>query len=243
MCQPPIDDALVPAVSIAVSPGDSTALTPIRPRPEGPYLPTARRGTMASPDDGTLDRAALARGGALGVVAYLLGYVLTYAWQGSAVSEQLRGINAITRLLGGQRIPTWKAVGWLYYNAQFVATRIPALGGGSRMVNFVQQSDDGTLVLLYVLVPVLLVLAGAVAARYGRTDRVGTAAAAGATVVVGYFPVAVVGALAVGHSLGGQFRVAPDLITAVALAGLVYPAFFGAVGGGLWYWLASVLDW
>jgi len=197
---------------------------------------------MAATSEGTVDRSTLVRGGVAGIVAYLLGYVLTYAWKAPAVADQLRGINAIADALGGQTIPTWKAVGWLFYNAHFVSTRIPALGGGDRMVNFIQQSNDGSLALLYVLVPVLLVLAGAAVARYGDVDRVGSAAAAGAAVVVGYLPLAVVGALVVGHTLGGDVRIAPDVVTAVALAGLVYPAFFGAVGGGLWYWLASVLE-
>jgi len=85
------------------------------------------------------------------------------------------------------------------------------------------------------------VLAGAVVARYGHADRPASAAAAGATVIVGYLPLAVLGALAIGHTFGEGITVAPDLITAVALAGVVYPAFFGAVGGAAWQWLGSAI--
>lgn len=193
---------------------------------------------MASPADDGPDLASLLRGGVGGVVAFLLGYVVTYAWRAQAVEQQLRGINTIAELLGGQAIPTWKAVGWLFLNAHVVATRVPSLGGGD-LVNFIDASDDGTLVLLYVLVPAVIVLVGAAIARYGRTDRVGTAAASGATVVAGYLPAAVLFTLAVPHTVGGGARIAPDLVTAVAVAGVLYPAFFGAVGGAVWYWLSS----
>jgi len=147
----------------------------------------------------------------------------------------------VASLLGGQTVPTWKAVGWLFYNAHVVATRVPTVGGGERVVNFIDAADDGSLVLLYALVPVLLVLAGAAVARYGKADRPGTAAAAGASVVVGYFPLAVVGEFAFAHTFAEGVRVAPDPVTAVALAGIVYPAFFGAVGGAAWSWLSGTL--
>jgi hypothetical protein len=196
---------------------------------------------MASPADRSIDRATIVRGAAAGAVAYLLGYLVTYAWQAPAVDESLEGINFVAELLGGQTVPTWKAVGWLYYNAHVVATRVPALGGGDRLVNFIDAADDGSLVLLYVLVPVVLILAGAAVARYGNADRPGSAAAAGAVVIVGYLPLAVVGAFVVGHSFGEGIRIAPDLVTAVALAGVVYPAFFGALGGAGWSWLSGAL--
>ena len=194
---------------------------------------------MASPADSSIDRATIVRGAAAGAVAYLLGYVVTYAWRAPAVGEALQGVNFVAELLGGEAVPTWKAVGWLYYNAHVVATRVPTLGGGDRLVNFIGQSDDGSLVLLYALVPLVLVLAGVAAARYSNADRPGTAAAAGAAVLAGYLPLAVVGAFVVGHTFGGDLRIAPDLLTAVALAGIVYPAFFGAAGGALWGWLSG----
>lgn len=194
---------------------------------------------MSSTPDSTLDSTTVIRGGAAGAVAFLLGYLITYAWQAPAVQKSLSGINAIAELIGAQAIPTWKGVGWLFFNAHVVATRVPALGGGDRMVNFISTSDDGALMALYVLVPALLVLAGAAVARYGHADRPANGAAAGVTVVVGYLPLAVVGAFAVGHTFGEGISVSPDPVTAVALAGLVYPAFFGAVGGAAGQWLGS----
>lgn len=191
-----------------------------------------------TPSDG-LDRPTLLRGGAAGVVAFLLGYVLTYAWKGPAVAEALQGVNAIADLVGGQAIPTWKAVGWLYFSAHLVATRVPALGGGDRPVNLIAASDDGSLVVLYALVAAVLLLAGAAVGRVAPADRLATAAASGASVLVGYLPAALLAALLVGHTLGGDIRVAPDLVTAVAVAGIVYPAFLGALGGALGHWLTT----
>lgn len=195
---------------------------------------------MAPSTDSTLDRTTLLRGGVAGVAAFLLGYVLTYAWKAPAVEESFSGINVLAELFGGQGVPTWKGVGWLYFNAHVVALRVDGMGG-ARMVNLIQESDDGSLVLLYALAAAVLLLAGAVVARYGSSGRVAEGAANGATVVVGYLPVAVVAALLVGHTFGGGVRVAPDLVTAIAVAGIVYPAFFGAVGGAVAHWLGSVL--
>lgn len=195
---------------------------------------------MAPASDSVLDTATAVRGAAAGVAAYLLGYVLTYTWQAPAVQESLRSINFVTELFGGESVPAWKAVGWLFYNAHVVATRVTGFGGAD-MVNFVSRAEDGSLVVLYVLPPLLLLLAGAAVARYGNADRPGSAAAAGAAVVAGYLPLAVVGAFLFAHTFGGDVRIAPDLVTAVALAGVVYPAFFGAVGGAAWSWLSSAL--
>lgn len=197
---------------------------------------------MASAVDGTVDRPSLVRGAVAGVVTSLLGYVLVYAWKAPVVDDALRGINTIAEMAGGQAIPTWKAVGWLFFNAHAVATRVPALGGGHRTLNLITESDDGSLVLLYGLVAFVLLLAGTAVARYGSSDRVGQAAASGATVVVGYLPAAVVATLLVGHSLGGDVRVAPDLVTAVAVAGVVYPAFLGALGGAVSHWIGATLS-
>lgn len=181
-----------------------------------------------------VDRTAALYGGAGGVAAYLLGYLLTYVWKASAVAEALRGINVIASLLGAEAIPAWKAVGWLFYNAHFVATRVPA-PGGSAMVDFVARSDDGALVALYLLIPAFLLLAGFVAGRIGGTeDGIATGAVRGAAVAIGYFPLAVVGGSVFAHSIGNTgAKIAPDFVTAVLLAGLVYPLVFGAVGGAV----------
>ena len=174
--------------------------------------------------------SGIVAGTGAGVAAYVLGYLFTYVTQNGAVEEQLAGVNALADLFGGDPIPTWQAVGWLFYNGHFVDTRVPSLIGGDQMTNLISQADGGTLSILFVVPPVLLVLAGVVAGRFaGGTDPT-DGAKNGALVVVGYLPLAVLGAFLFRYSVGDG-TVAPDVITAVLLAGAVYPAAFGAIGG------------
>jgi len=172
------------------------------------------------------DRLPLGAGAGTGIAAYLLGYLLTYVWQSGSVEERLAGYNFVTELFGGEPIAVWQGVGWLFYNAHFVDTRIDALGG-TQSQNFIAGSDGGSLALLY-LVPVLLLLAaGLLAAHVGDADEPVDGATAGAAVAIGYFPLALLGRFLFSY----QGSAAPDLITAVLLAGLVYPLVLGAVGG------------
>jgi hypothetical protein len=174
-------------------------------------------------------RTALTGAGA-GAVAYLLGYLVTYVTQRGVVADRLRAFNAVADLFGGDPIPVWKAVGWLFYNAHLVETTVPGIGG-ARTVNFIADAEAGSLPVLYLLPPVLLLGAGAAVALLGDgTPR--ASALAGALVVLGYLPLALLGAVVVGHPAGGE-RIGPDLVTAGALAGAVYPAVFGAVGGAI----------
>lgn len=180
------------------------------------------------------DRATLTKGAVAGVAAFVVGYLVTYAWLAPSVDDSLRGLNLLAQLLGIDAIPTWKGVGWLFYGAHGVATRFPTAGGGTELVNLVEQSGDRTAVLLYVLVPVLLLLAGAIIARLAAADAPDEGAVAGATVAVGYVVLAVVGTVGFAHAIGDTgASIAPDPLTGVLLAGVGYPLVFGAVGGAL----------
>jgi hypothetical protein len=180
------------------------------------------------------DTATVIRGAAAGLAAFLVGYVLTYAWRAPSVSDSLQGLNFLAQLLGIDAIPTWKGVGWLFYGAHGVATRFPTPGGGTELINLVEQSGDGAVALLYVIVPVLLVLAGAATARLVDADDTTEAALAGATVAVGYLVLAAVGTVLFAHGIGDTgSSIAPDPVTAILLAGVLYPVVFGAVGGAL----------
>lgn len=174
------------------------------------------------------------RGAVAGAAAFIVGYVLTYAWRAPAISDSLRGMNFLARLLGIESIPTWKGVAWLFYGAHGVATRFPTVGGGTQLVNMVEQSGDGTITLLYVLVPVLILLAGAATAWLVDAVDTGEAATAGATVAIGYFVLATAGTVVFAHAVGDTgARIAPDPVTGVLLAGLVYPVVFGGIGGAI----------
>ncbi|WP_430503982.1 transporter [Haloparvum sp. PAK95] len=180
-------------------------------------------------------RDRIAPGVVAGIVAYALGYLVTYVSQGDAVEEQLRGFNFLADLFGGEPVPIWQGVGWLFYNAHLVRTRIPGLGG-PRSENFIAAGDDGTLTLLY-FVPVLALFAAgfAVARLAGSADDATdptTGAVDGAAVVLGYLPLAVVGLLVFSYAVGDG-AIEPDPITGVALAGILYPVVCGGLGGAV----------
>lgn len=186
--------------------------------------------------DGVAHRGPLARGALAGVGAWLLGYLTTYVWKAEAVSEALQGVGFVSQLLGGEAVPAWKGVSWLFLNAHFVATRFPTIAGGTRTANFVTGEDGSTLLLA--LPPLLLVAAGLLTA-YGRPASLSERAKVGATVALGYLPVSALVALLTTHAIGNtEAAIAADPVTAVLLAGLVYPVVFGAVGGAA----SSALD-
>lgn len=179
---------------------------------------------------GTVTAGVLARGALAGVAAWLFGYLGAYVWKASEVAESLEGVGFVSRLLGGESVPVWKGVGWLFLNAHSVDTRIPTIAGGTRMVNFVTAEDGGSFAL--VAVPPLLLLVAGLAVAYGRQADPLASAKAGATVAAGYLPLSVGAGLLTTHAIGDtEAAIAPDLVTAVLLAGLVYPLVFGALGG------------
>jgi hypothetical protein len=162
-----------------------------------------------------------------GALAYLLGYVVVYAWQGPNVEEQLTDINAIVSLLGGEQIAKTEGVAWLFYNAHFVRTQ---LGGQNNSVNFIAEADGGE--LLY-LVPILaLLVAGLAVAVLSRVDDPLEGAAMGTLLTVGYLPAAIGGAVVFRYNFGDG-AIQPELVTAIGLAGLLYPLLIGAIGGAL----------
>lgn len=183
------------------------------------------------PSDGIALRGLLARGAIAGTGAWLVGYLIAYVWKSEAVSEALRGVGFVSELLGGEAVPAWKGVSWLFLNAHFVATRIPTIAGSTRTANFVTGEEGSTLLL--VLPALLLVVAGVVVA-YGRSEGPVDGAKAGASVVVGYLPLSAVAAVLTAHAIGTtEAAISPDPVTAILLAGVVYPVVFGATGGVL----------
>ncbi len=177
-------------------------------------------------------RSGIGSGVAAGAAAYVFGYLLVYLTQRDQVDEQLAGFNVVADLLGGDPIPAWQGVGWLFYNAHFVATEIPSLVGGGRSLNFIAEADGGALALLYIVPPLFLLAAGlAVGWLAGATTPV-DGVKSGSFVLAGYLPLAVIGAFVFRYAVGDG-SVAPDLISAVLLAGIVYPAVFGGAGGAV----------
>lgn len=202
------------------------------------------------------DRRPLTWAATLGVGAYASGFLAIYAWLGGQVGTMANEVTAhvefstaettvvsdptLAALVGdgGLSATTW--AGWLFHSAHFVPLDVtnPAVRFGTGSVPNLVLAAEGSLVTLVLLLPpVLLALAGGLASlgRPGPT----AGARRGATVVVGYLPLAVAGALVfvAEPSIWRRGAVGPDLLASVLLMGLAYPVVFGGVGG----WLRGAL--
>jgi hypothetical protein len=159
-------------------------------------------------------------GAVAGASAWVLTYLFTYIITSSEIQNSLFG-----RVLEAAEIGVWQAVGWVFFNAHFVNTNVDLGFFGSGAVNAI-GGENGFTPLLYVIPPLLLLIAGLAVGRYaGAGDDTAQAAMAGVTVVIGYGVLSIVGVF-----LFATESVTPDPITGILLAGIVYPAVFGTVG-------------
>lgn len=165
--------------------------------------------------------ATVVYGAIVGISVYIVGYLLTYATAASAVNRAAQG-NARLADAGAAFAPAWKAVGWVFYDAHLVGTRLPNASGH---VNLVGLSG---VQFLYLVPPLLLLAAGGTVAYLTGVDHPKAGVQAGLTIAIGYLLFAIIGAILVSF-VGIQ----PDLLRAAVVAGIVYPVAFGAIGGGL----------
>ncbi len=163
----------------------------------------------------------------MGVLAYLAGYLVTFAF---VLVESDRSSVDTNEYV-------FEVVGWLFYNAQFVATETSASGAGmstTQTENTLAQAMNLTIPRPLWTLAVVVVLVGAGYVAAGRTS--GPSVAAGAAVVAGYLPLAVAGTFVFTvdeTAFGANVSVAPETIPAILLAGVVFPVVCGAIGGVL----------
>lgn len=158
-----------------------------------------------------------------GVAAVVVSYLVTYLAVGSAVESSLA--RQLVEAVGGD-LPTWKVVGWVFFNAHAVSTRLPGLLG-PESVNLLSQVDAFP-TPLYAVPPLVLLGVGAVVGS-AAADRAGTGVGVGA-LVAGYFVVVAVTTMVVSVSIG-ETTVGPATVPALGLSGLCYPLVFGGLGG------------
>lgn len=190
----------------------------------------AHRGS-AGPVEAIKNNVAVGAG--LGVAAFVVNYVLMYVF-----AVVVDGVDT-----GDEG---WKAVGQVLFNSQFVGTELSG-GGDTLTYNIVTGSSSSDVFdpgatdvastvpsVVYHAVPiVVLLLAGLLVVRQAQGLRdVVAAAAAGATVVVGYLVLSVAGAFLF-ETESGMGDAAPELLMAVVLAGVVFPLVAGAIGGAI----------
>ncbi|MFW5918378.1 MAG: hypothetical protein ACOCR0_02730 [Haloferacaceae archaeon] len=171
----------------------------------------------------------IVEGGIAGIVAWLVGYALTYLTVAPTIRES--ALNRIVEGLDGEPA-TYEMVGWVFYNAHFVEVvfeDVPLLGGGA--ATYI-GGDEGFTVLLYVVPVGLLLAAGLALARYDGAAGTTRGALVGASVLPGYLLASVAGVFLFEVTVGGASG-APDFVAGVFLAGLVYPGLFATAGGVL----------
>lgn len=172
-----------------------------------------------------------------GVLAYLVGYLVTFLVVASRAEELLRSITVELQYGGGvepffelvEPTPeTWKVVGWFFHAAQWSKVVNPQLRTGRTVKLDLVARVGGEYQLLYLVAPVLLFVAGYLVARTGTTYGVRGDEYAGASIVLGYLPCAVAGGLVftVSHPAVG-----PDLLSTFFIVGAAYPVVFGWLGG------------
>ena len=171
--------------------------------------------------NGTREQVPFGVGAAAGAAAWVLGYLCTYLITSSDIQNSLFG-----RVLEAAEIGVWQVVGWVFFNAHFVDTVVdlPVVGGATSFVG----GENGFTILLYVVPPLLLLAAGLAVGRYAGADDAASAAVGGASLVIGYGLLSIVGVF-----LFPTENVSPDPVTGVLLAGVVYPVVLGAVGAAI----------
>jgi len=180
--------------------------------------------------EGSVSRASsVAASAGLGVVAALLGYLLTFLVVASEVRSGLES-----------DVAEWKGVAWYFYNAHLVeieATGDVAGFGGTTTVDFIAQSDTARVTLLYAVPPLVLLGVGALLAYHFDVRDLGEAVVVGAPVTLGYVVVLAVGAVVSETSTQAEFfgiqasgSMAPELLPAILLGGLLFPLVFATSG-------------
>jgi len=177
-------------------------------------------------------RSSVAASAGLGVFAAAIGYLLTYLLVASEVREAV-----------GDNVAEWKAVAWFFYEAHMVDIEVSGRIGsfaGMSTLDLIAQSDTASATLLYVVPPLVLLAAGAVlAVRWNVTD-LGAAVVAGAPVAIGYavvmgLGVAVTESSTEASALGieASSSIAPALLPAIVLGGVLYPLVFATAGAAI----------
>lgn len=171
---------------------------------------------------GITDSIPVIKGGIYGAVSFIIGYVITgFVWVLIEVEE-----------LGGNVVET---VGHLYYNAQF--TDIEISGGPSNLqtVNYVTGHNTTAVEapsIVYRLIPVLVpIVCGFLLARSVGTRTTRDGARAGASLVVGTVPLALLGTSV--FTIEGDVVASLPLVDSLLLVGILFPLIFGVIGGVL----------
>ncbi|OAQ52897.1 hypothetical protein HTG_08705 [Natrinema mahii] len=190
----------------------------------------------ASGEPAVSSRSSIAASAGVGVLTAAIGYLVTALLIGNEVRERF-----------GDGVADWQGAAWYFYEAHMVDVEVTGqVGsvGGTDTLDLIVQTG-GTADLLYVVVPLALVAAGAgLAVRLGASE-LGDAITIGIPVMIGYSVVLSVGAVAAestaevsAFGIEATRTIAPALVPAVLLGGVIYPLVFATLGAAI----ATVLE-
>lgn len=205
-------------------------------------------------------RFQVGRAAALGIAASLAGYLVTFVWLGRTAAGLAADVSISVRAgapglspvvdrtlasLVGTEVAPWIWTGWLWSNAHFVRVVEWSYPTSTVAVPNLLVAGDATWLALFAVPPLLLAVAGGIAARHETAGtvaelpvlrlRLPAGAVRGMGVWVGYLPAAVLGAFLVSTPTthAALAPLAPGLASTFVLAGLLYPLAFGGLGGWL----------
>lgn len=121
--------------------------------------------------------------------------------------------------------------GRLFYSSHYFVD----VETGDGDLNYITQFDFGHPAFLLYFVPVLLLIYGGyfLAAKSASQEKTG-ASLAGTSLLIGYFPLVVVGTQ-VFSWVEPSRHLEPVFLDSLVFAGILYPVVFGAIGGYLWF--------
>jgi len=178
-------------------------------------------------------------GGILGGgISYFVGLLGTYALFASTEGRSGAADEAVTVsdetietfLLTLDEAPeTFDSIaafaGWIFYNAHGVAISV----GNEGTINLAGLTELG--LVPFALIPAVLLFGfGGLVALLKRADGLLGGFMSGGSVLLGYLPLAVAGALYFKISAGGT-TLSVHLIPAILLAGIIFPLLFGGLAG------------
>lgn len=170
---------------------------------------------------------------AVGIMTFVVGYVITTLIVVVGPSETAGGLTAVALQLG-----------LIFYSAHLVPANLSGGGQFDWLSTVAANPGDPAvpLIVFYAIPMVLLIASAVLAIRTYTTDRLDPREVLGAVVflAIGYAVMAVLGTFLVQARLQDQ-TASPDLFLA-AVFGLLYPLIFGAIGAGLANVVESLRD-
>jgi uncharacterized membrane protein (DUF485 family) len=213
--------------------------------------------------DSLLGSLPIQRGALAGVGAFVVGYVLTYLIKSGDIKDKTPDDGVVMVEVSGEEteLPfseigvdppeVTEVVSWLFYEMHRVEmagtlTRTVTRDGENNSTEYDLLLGVDVETYMTLVPPLLLAAAGYWVVSSIAVSDEGEAAKAGATVAVGYFVTAIIGALVFAYNDLGtegangfnqqsqrtiEVAFSVDLQSAAIMAGVVYPLAFGALGG------------